>query len=633
MESVQEKKQGGRVRFLLRAVSPDDEAVEVVCRHAPIAIGRSFDAQIRIDDENVSRRHCLIIPSPGRLVLLDQGSANGTLVNGVRARQQRLAQGDVIEVGQTRIHVLLERSGSAQVSGYASSRVENQTRIHSLHPGERFAVVQSFCSRLRHVEDPVVGAEFLIETVLSFCPSDCAYVLIRDTEGKQETVEVLASRAAKGWSERGLDPSRNIIEGVVSAGSAEYHQRFILGTDVEAPFPPERSVPETGMVTHVVCAPIHAGRKFVGAVYLESTEKPEWVATRTMVELLELLAGIAGPTLVRETSSTDLDPKERCSRDGANEGRVHEPSGDRTGVFTIGKVRREAGIIDGASCIDEPGEQIGIVPVGNREVELEARVAELEHLSHTRAQMASWLVHDIKNLTSALEANHYCVRNTLEKNGLDTEAVESAMSCSRQIFSMAMSVLEVQRIEDGGRTLHNEKFDLNDVVSDCGKRFRGVAESERVTIHTPDTKKKCLVIADREVICRVLENLLDNALRHAGRGGWMRIGTKRTASSVRLEVADSGPGVPKTERNSVFDEWFQGQRSEDRSFGIGLCFCRVAAEAHGGSIEIEEVGGRSQFVVELPAAVVAGSDTQTNIPIQSKKRARRKCVSESPGGW
>ena len=112
------------------------------------------------------------------------------------------------------------------------------------------------------------------------------------------------------------------------------------------------------------------------------------------------------------------------------------------------------------------------------------------------------------------------------------------------------------------------------------------------------------VLADPDLLRRVLENLLDNALRHAPEGSVVRVSGLAHAGEVELRVADTGPGVPESMRQLVFDPFVQVE-SNDRSVtrsgrGLGLAFCRLAVEAHGGRIWVEDASPGAVFCLRLP---------------------------------
>ena len=115
MRTVRHVERLKQLRYLLHVIPLGEDTYTVPVGTEPVTIGRAPEAKIYIDEEAVSRRHCLIISTPGRLMLLDQGSTNGTKVNGVRVRQARLKHADVVQVGKVQIRVRAETVNPAAV--------------------------------------------------------------------------------------------------------------------------------------------------------------------------------------------------------------------------------------------------------------------------------------------------------------------------------------------------------------------------------------------------------------------------------------------------------------------------------------------------------------------------------------
>jgi signal transduction histidine kinase len=113
------------------------------------------------------------------------------------------------------------------------------------------------------------------------------------------------------------------------------------------------------------------------------------------------------------------------------------------------------------------------------------------------------------------------------------------------------------------------------------------------------------VVADVDVLRRVFDNLLMNALVHAGPDVAVTMGGERTGDLVRITVADDGPGVQGADAERIFDPFvtLSGAGSH-RTHGLGLAFCRAALAAMDGTIALRPVERGATFVVELPAAVV-----------------------------
>jgi signal transduction histidine kinase len=111
--------------------------------------------------------------------------------------------------------------------------------------------------------------------------------------------------------------------------------------------------------------------------------------------------------------------------------------------------------------------------------------------------------------------------------------------------------------------------------------------------------------ADPELLRRVLQNLVDNALRHSPHGNTVGIEADASDGVVVFRVRDRGPGVPAALRDRIFDKYVRIARSQGEGGapgkGLGLAFCRMAVEAHGGRIWVEDNQPHgSVFVVRIP---------------------------------
>ena len=110
--------------------------------------------------------------------------------------------------------------------------------------------------------------------------------------------------------------------------------------------------------------------------------------------------------------------------------------------------------------------------------------------------------------------------------------------------------------------------------------------------------------ADADLIRRIIENLLDNAIRHAPENTEVRVVAMRREGAVEISVADAGPGISPETREKIFERFVQVESGSlvatGTGRGLGLAFCKIAVEAHGGSIWVEDGRPGSVFCMRLP---------------------------------
>lgn len=131
---------------------------------------------------------------------------------------------------------------------------------------------------------------------------------------------------------------------------------------------------------------------------------------------------------------------------------------------------------------------------------------------------------------------------------------------------------------------------------------RATARFEGISIDVSGASQTA--VADSNLLRRVVVNLLNNAIKFSAEGGKVTVNIGRNGRAVRVAVIDEGPGIPVEYREQIFEKFGQVEARRNRakhSIGLGLTFCRLAVEAHGGRIDVEsEVGKGSTFWFEIP---------------------------------
>jgi signal transduction histidine kinase len=252
-----------------------------------------------------------------------------------------------------------------------------------------------------------------------------------------------------------------------------------------------------------------------------------------------------------------------------------------------------------------------------RTAELEATYRELE-ASHTRLREVDQLKSDfLGNVSHELRTPLAAIKGYVD-NLLDGVAgplpdkprryLGRVLDNADRLGRMVSDLLDLTRIEAGKIELIPQALWIADLVGDAVDGLGHVAAERRIHV-VADLPPCPAVWADPDKVHQVLTNLLANAIKFSPPGGQVTVTARPDPGGpVRVVVEDGGPGIPFTERERVFDKFYQVGRVEgDRppGTGLGLTIVRHLVELHGGRIWVEDApGGGAAFVVLLPAAGV-----------------------------
>ena len=237
---------------------------------------------------------------------------------------------------------------------------------------------------------------------------------------------------------------------------------------------------------------------------------------------------------------------------------------------------------------------------------LEDSYLRLRNLEKLRDDLMKMIVHDLKSPLTAVLA-------TLEMLGdgdfgtvteRQREAIGDCSAKADELLRLIEDLLELSRIEETTLQLHLEPLApaafLRDIQAEWHLRFQqaGAKATVDVAADVP------AIEADRQLIGRVVANLLQNAVTHASRAVTIRMSARVHDEGVLFTVADDGPGIPPEFHEIIFRKFERvktGGQAAPRSSGLGLAFCKLAVEAHGGRIWVQSrPGDGAQFHFTLP---------------------------------
>lgn len=226
---------------------------------------------------------------------------------------------------------------------------------------------------------------------------------------------------------------------------------------------------------------------------------------------------------------------------------------------------------------------------------------DLMRLQLQKERLSQFIVHDLKNPVSTLDL---CAQTLLRDPQLSERAKTTVLRMradARTLLNMLLNLLDIGRSDEGGLVPHKAPVALADVFEQVIQDLELRAKSVGLTCVADPTA--LVVSADANLLRRVLENLVENALRHAPEDTAIRLAAHASEHGVELRVSDQGPGIAPEARTKIFEPFVQlehGDRVVARTGrGLGLTFCKVAVEAHGGRIWIEDANPGAVFCFTL----------------------------------
>ena len=239
---------------------------------------------------------------------------------------------------------------------------------------------------------------------------------------------------------------------------------------------------------------------------------------------------------------------------------------------------------------------------------LQSEKRHLEELQRLRQETTELVIHDLRNPLCAIAIAIKMLTLTMPEEILraNQELLKITQANCERMQQLVDSLLEISCMEAGKAHFTMGLLDMALLIQDVVNRNR-ILTRKGVTIQTLIAAKLPPVIADRDKIERVLVNLVDNAIKYTPEKGSITFAAERDGDFIKVSVSDTGPGIPEEERNRIFERFARvsGDEVDHRGFGLGLTYCRLAVEHHGGHIYVEEGEGGlgSRFVFTLPVSI------------------------------
>jgi signal transduction histidine kinase len=241
--------------------------------------------------------------------------------------------------------------------------------------------------------------------------------------------------------------------------------------------------------------------------------------------------------------------------------------------------------------------------------ELKAANIQLQEVERLRAETTDLVIHDLRNplhgIIGAVGLLQMVVAPEVVQANRDLfELINN--SCTR-LQRLVDSLLDISRIESGEMELARQPADIAQIVQAAVDRLAATLLKRDLECRQCLPASLPLMTVDEDMIDRVIVNLLDNAVKFTPAGGQITITAQVRARQLLISINDTGRGIPPEWRDHIFERFARAAGnaqpdSTQRGFGLGLTFCKLAVEAHGGRIWVEDGDGETgcKFVFTLP---------------------------------
>lgn len=459
----------------------------------------------------------------------------------------------------------------------------------------------------------------------------------------------LVFRAATGWVGQQVVGTRLALgQGIAGWVAKEGRGVIVPNVQRDNRFDPETDL-RTGYVTRsIACAPIRLRGEVIGV--LEAINPNTGRFDNDALVVLSGIGNLAGTSIrhaqlfesleaahqrYRELFDDSIDPifitnlegkiLEASGRAVLTTGydspmlfsmgidQLHAPDRDLTGVdLSLLAISEET--MTYKSLLHTRSGQMIPVEVHARPVDIDGvrhlqwimrDVTERKNLDSLRDELIAMVYHDLRSPLANVVSSLDVLKTMLaEANDASVHSIlKIAQRSTERIQRLTNSLLDVNRLHAGQEIMSLRPTRLQELVHDAVDAIDLVlaSKSQALEVNLPDDLPPAYV--DSDMIRRVLINLLENAIKFTQNQGSIQIGASQEAGWVHVWVQDNGRGIPQEEQAYIFDKFtrVRPRDEESKGLGLGLTFCRLAVEGHGGHIWVESPpGAGSKFTFTLP---------------------------------
>lgn len=246
------------------------------------------------------------------------------------------------------------------------------------------------------------------------------------------------------------------------------------------------------------------------------------------------------------------------------------------------------------------------------EAEVARKVAEqFKELDELKNRFISNISHDLKTPLSLIKGP---AQQILKRSSEEETAKNAAyiLKNTDHLLHMVEQLLQLQRLDHGLKHLYPERFTIAELIEPLAEQFEALAKEKEMDFHVEVISEH--LYTDKFKLQQCVQNLLQNAFRYTPRGGSIKLDCYKDEKGLHIQVADSGPGIDKANKEKIFDRFFKTDVNNHEGTGIGLSLVKEYMEMIGGDVSYEPgKDGGAVFTLVLELQIVEVSEAASNI--------------------
>ncbi len=237
-------------------------------------------------------------------------------------------------------------------------------------------------------------------------------------------------------------------------------------------------------------------------------------------------------------------------------------------------------------------------------------IAQLDMLKEEeglRRELVANISHDLRTPLATLQGTIETVALRHDKMSAEEQKdyLERALRYSERLRRLVGELFELAILDTRDTVIEIEPFSIKELIQDVAQKFHLAAEKKDIALHVISPERTPPVLGDLGLIERVLDNLIDNAIKYSEAGGSVKLAFENGNWMTRVEVADSGPGIAEVDLPHITERFYRADRTRSEQpsgTGLGLAISQKILQLHGSALQVESrLGEGTRFWFELPA--------------------------------